>query len=84
MRVRALLVFVVGALAPVATGCYHDKYDVLGETKERYTLPPDEARYNLPETATYRAKPAEKKQETLSTRGRGGVTGGGPGGPGGF
>ncbi len=73
---RALLGLIV-ALA--ATGCYHDKYDVNGAQRERYNLPPDEARYNLPETATYRAPPPPKKQDTLTSRDRGGRTG-----PGGF
>ncbi|MBN9118197.1 MAG: hypothetical protein J0I06_03380 [Planctomycetes bacterium] len=66
---RALLALVV-ALA--AVGCYHDKYDVNGPKREEYYLPPDEARYNLPDTATYRRKAPEKQQDTLMNRGKGG------------
>ncbi len=71
---RALLALVV-ALA--AVGCYHDKYDVNGPKREEYRLPPDEDRYNLPDTATYRAPPAPKQQDTLSNKmGGGGRMGG--------
>lgn len=77
---RALFALLAGALMAAATGCYHDKYDVLGEKKERYNLPPDDPRYNLPETAPYRAPPPQKQQETLTSRPR--ATN--PGGPGGF
>ncbi len=73
---RALLALVV---ACAATGCYHDKYNVNGPKVEEYHLPPNEKRYNEPDTATYRAPPIQKKEETLSNRGRGGA-----GGPGGF
>jgi hypothetical protein len=76
---RALFALLAGALMVAATGCYHDKYDVLGDTKERYNLPPDEPRYNQADTATYRPPPPVKQQETLTSRPRGN-----PGGPGGF
>lgn len=65
---RALLALVV-ALATV--GCYHDKYDVNGPVREEYHLPPNEPRYNQPDTATYRQKAPEKQQETLINKGRG-------------
>jgi hypothetical protein len=74
---RALLVLVV-ALA--AVGCYHDKYGLNGSKQEDYLLPPDEPRYNQPDTATYRAPPQPKQQETLMNRGAGKMGGGGPGG----
>ena len=78
---RALLALVV-ALA--AVGCYHDKYDVNGPKREEYHLPPNEERYNLPDTATYRAPPPPKQQETLMNKGGGGRGPGGNGGIGGF
>ncbi|MCS6867111.1 MAG: hypothetical protein RMJ56_14020 [Gemmataceae bacterium] len=58
-----------------ATGCYHDKYGLYEPPKDEYVLPPDEARYNLPETATYRAAPKPKQEDTLMNRARGGPTG---------
>ncbi len=75
---RALLALVV-ALATV--GCYHDKYNVNGPKKEEYYLPPDEDRYNLPDTAKFRPPPPPKQQDTLMNKGGGGV-GGRPGGNG--
>lgn len=71
---RALLALVV-ALA--ATGCYHDKYNVNGPVREDYHLPPDEPRYNRPDTATYRQKTPEKQQDTL-IKGRNGANPNGP------
>jgi len=70
---RALFALIV-ALASV--GCYHDKYNVNGPKREDYVQPPDEARYNLPDTATYRPKSAEKQQDTLLNK----ASGGGPSG----
>jgi hypothetical protein len=55
---RALVLF-VGLLA---LGCHHDKYHMTPPKVEEYSLPPDEPRYNLPDTAGYR-KPAPKKEE---------------------
>ena len=78
---RALLALVV-ALA--AVGCYHDKYDVNGPKREEYYLPPNEDRYNLPDTATYRAPPPLKQQDTLMNKGGGGRGPGSNGGIGGF
>ena len=71
---RALLALV---LALAAVGCYHDKYNIEGQKKEDYVMPPDEPRYNEPEKATYRPKPPEKQQDTLMNKG------GGPSRPGG-
>ena len=66
---RALLALVV-ALATV--GCYHDKHDVNAPKREEYLLPPDEERYNKPDTANFRKKPPEKQQDTLMNKGGGG------------
>jgi hypothetical protein len=73
---RALIALVV---ACAAAGCYHDKYDVNGPRVEEYRLPPDQARYNEPDKATYRPPPPAKKEENLRDRAKGG-----PGGLGGF
>jgi hypothetical protein len=73
---RALLALVVALVA----GCYHDKYHLAGPKKEECVLPPDQPRYNLPETATWRAPPPPKEQDTLLNRG--GNTPGGGGAPG--
>ena len=67
---RALLALVV-ALA--ATGCYHDNYNVSGPPREDYQLPPNEERYNRPDTATYRPKTPEKQQDTLINKARNGA-----------
>lgn len=78
---RALLALIV---ALTAVGCYHDKYGMGGSTREDYVQPPDEPRYNEPDTAKFRVLPKLKQDETLMNRGRGGPgpggTGGGPGG----
>ena len=71
---RALIALVV---AFAAVGCYHDKYNVNGPKKELYTLPPDEDRYNFPDTATYRAPPQPKQQDTLMNKAGGGSSGSG-------
>jgi hypothetical protein len=62
---RAVLALFAAAVMVAATGCYHDKYQVSGPKREDYVLPPDEKRYNEPETATYRAPPQPKQQDTL-------------------
>ena len=76
---RAVVALVVALLA---IGCYHDKYDVNNgpPKREEYVFPPDQARFNEPETATYRAPPPEKKQSTLVGR-DGGFGNGGKLGP---
>jgi hypothetical protein len=81
MRARALVGLIV-ALA--ALGCYHDKYNVNGPKREDYTLPPDEPRYNLPDTATFRPPPPTKQQDTLLNKAVGGAPGRPGGGLGGF
>jgi hypothetical protein len=64
----------------VLIGCHHDKYNMRPPHVEEYYLPPDEARYNLPDTAPYRKPPSTKDEKTLLGR----PNSGGPGGPGGF
>lgn len=74
----------VAALALLAgTGCYHDRYDVGVPKHEEYVLPPNESRYNLPDTATFRPKSPERQQETLLNRNKSNPNLM-PGGPGGF
>lgn len=68
----------VGMLA-VGLGCHHDKHNIKPPTIEEYQLPPDEKRYNLPDTAPYKKPPPAKDEKTLL-----GKPGGFSGGPGGF
>jgi hypothetical protein len=70
MRARLALI-----AALLAVGCYHDKFNMTPRKKEEYLIPPDEDRYNLPETAPYKPPPAPKEQPTL-------MGGNGPGGSG--
>ena len=71
------------ATALMATvGCHHDKYNMKPEHVEEYYLPPDEPRYNLPDTAPYK-KPPQQKDDTKTGAGKAGM-GSGPGGMGGF
>jgi len=44
-------------LAPGVLGCHHDKYGITPPSREDYSLPPDEPRYNRPDTAGYRKPP---------------------------
>jgi hypothetical protein len=73
------ITFLLGLTALV--GCHHDKYHLKPEQVEEYYLPPDEARYNLPDTAPYKKPPAQKDEKTLLSRPG---PGSGPGGMGGF
>jgi hypothetical protein len=73
---RALIALAAVAVAVAATGCYHDKYGLAGPKREDYLLPPDQKRYNEPDTATWRPPPPPKQQDTLMNKGGGG--GGGP------
>ncbi len=69
----------------VLLGCHHDKYHIKPKKVEEYAIPPDETRYNLPDTAGYKKPPPEKDDKTLF--GKQGGPGGkspGPGGLGGF
>jgi hypothetical protein len=81
MRVALrLFSFLLGLAAII--GCHHDKYNIKPEQVEEYYLPPDEPRYNLPDTAPYKKPPAPKdSKDTLI--GKPGP-GNGPGGLGGF
>jgi hypothetical protein len=72
LRVGALGLF--AALA--ALGCAEDKYHLAPKFREEAVLPPNEKRYNEPDTATYRKPPPPKDEKSLLGRG------GGPGGPG--
>ena len=71
----------IAGMAALA-GCHHDKYNLKPEYPEEYYLPPDEARYNLPDTAPYK-KPPAPKEESKTLLGKPGA-GSGPGGFGGF
>jgi hypothetical protein len=82
---RALIALAAVAAAVAVTGCYHDKYGLSGPKREEYVLPPDQKRYNEPDTATWKPPPPPKQQDTLMNKaGLGGPTppvrGGGPGG----
>ena len=65
-------------------GCHHDKYNIKPEAIEEYYLPPDEARYNLPNVAPYKKPPQQKDKDTMMGGSKGGAPGGGLGGMGGF
>jgi hypothetical protein len=79
MRAALALIFAIVTVASV--GCYHDKYQVSGPKREDYVLPPDDKRYNEPDTATYRAPAKPKQQDTLLNKGGPrGVGGNGVGG----
>jgi hypothetical protein len=67
-----------GAVTAVL-GCHHDKYNLKPEQVEEYYLPPDEARYNLPDVAPYKKPPPQKDEKTLLGR-QGPGSGPGPGG----
>jgi hypothetical protein len=76
---RALgLVIAFLALGP---GCHHDRYKIKPPVVEEYQIPPDEKRYNEPDTAPYK-KPTPPKDEKSLIGKPGGM--GGPGSPGGF
>jgi hypothetical protein len=64
-------------------GCYHDKFNISGPKREDYEIPPDQPRYNLPDTAPYKAPPPPKQVDTLMG-GRGGGNSPIGSGPGGF
>lgn len=48
--------------------CYHDKYHMKPPEREDYTLPPQEKRFNEPETAPYRKPLPPKEEKTLLGR----------------
>jgi hypothetical protein len=73
---RALLALIV---ALTSVGCYHDKYQLSAPKREDYELPPDEPRYNNPDTAPYKPPPKPKQQDTLKG-GNNSPVGGGLGG----
>ena len=59
-RVVSVLAFVAGV---VVVGCAQDKYHLNPTHKEEPFLPPNEKRYNEPETAPYRKPPAPVEEE---------------------
>ena len=79
MRGALWAVGLVVAMA-AAAGCAHDKFNMKPPEKDEPVLPPNEPRYNLPDTAGYRKPPPPKDEKTLLGRPPGGF---GPG-PGGF
>jgi hypothetical protein len=79
MRGALWAVGLVAALAAGA-GCHHDKYNMKPVEKEEPILPPDEKRYNEPETAKYRKPPPPKDEKTLLGRPGGGMPSTGFGG----
>jgi hypothetical protein len=77
---RALIALAVVAVAVAAVGCYHDKHGLVAPKREDYLLPPDQKRYNEPDTATWRAPPPPKQQDTLMNKGGPPIRGNGLGG----
>jgi len=61
----ALRIYLLLVGMAVTVGCHHDKYNLKPEHVEDYYLPPDEARYNLPDTAPYKKPPSQKEEKTL-------------------
>jgi hypothetical protein len=76
LRILTLLI----GMAALA-GCHHDKYNIKPEHIEEYYLPPDEPRYNLPDTAPYKKPPLQKEEKTMIGRPGPGAS---PGNMGGF
>lgn len=60
----------LGLVVAIATtaGCHHDKYNMKPVEKEEAILPPNEKRYNEPDTAGYRKPPPQKEEKTLMGR----------------
>lgn len=74
-----ILCWIIG-LATIL-GCHHDKYNMRPPQVEEYCLPPDEARYNLPDVAPYRKPPQQDEKKALMGNKSGpGMGGGGMGG----
>jgi len=51
-----------------AAGCAKDKYHMKPVVKEEPILPPNEKRYNEPDTATWKPPPPQKDEKTLLGR----------------
>jgi hypothetical protein len=77
MRGALLAVGLLVAMV-AAAGCHHDKYGLRPKHKEEPFLPPDEKRYNEPDTAPYKKPPPPKDEKTLLGRPGTGM-GAGPG-----
>lgn len=60
----------IGLFVAMATafGCAQDKYHMKVKEKEEPILPPDEKRYNEPDTAGYKKPPPPKDEKTLLGR----------------
>jgi len=60
----------LGLLAAMiaAAGCAKDKYHMKPPVKEEPILPPDEKRYNEPDTAPWRKPPPPKDEKSLLGR----------------
>jgi hypothetical protein len=75
LRAAALLVGLM------ALGCHHEKYNMRPKKVEEYILPPNEKRYNEPDTAPFRPQRQPKEEPNAASRpGKGGSGGMGPGG----
>ncbi len=84
MRMTRRAVGGMAAVVVALAGCRHESKKINVPVVEEYTLPPNETRYNEPDTAGYR-KPAKKNDNAnLNSPGMGGMNGGGMngGGPG--
>lgn len=65
-----------------AVGCHRDKYQMRPVVREEAVLPPNEKRYNEPDTAGYKNAKSALPQDDKSIMNRPGPLG--PVGPGGF
>ena len=81
MRVSLRAVGLAALMA--AVGCHRDKYNMQPVRREEAVLPPNEKRYNEPDTAGYRKPKAEQPKDDKAMMSRPGGFGG-PGNPGGF
>ena len=67
--VMSAAAFLVGLAALAAAGCAQDKYHMNPKHPEEPFLPPNEKRYNEPESAPFRKRPEPPKDEkALLTR----------------
>jgi len=64
--------FFVGIVV-LSLGCAQDKYKMHQKFPEEYTEVPNEARYNLPDKASYRKPAAPAKEEKTAIGGRPGA-----------
>lgn len=64
----AFMAFGLFVAVASAVGCAQDKYNMKVKEKEEAILPPDEKRYNEPDTAPYKKPPPPKDEKTLIGR----------------